>query len=767
MSSFAYLRGVCRILFLSCVCSLPAVSQSFEQALPAGYLNTYTGHATGIPFSSGSDMTVQLHYDSSNFAVAGPILINELYVRKGSGSLLPGAFQFSSVDILLAEASTDYASASTVFSDNILRGEQVRQGPYARDFDGPVAGAATHNWIPLRLQRSFLYDPTLGRDLVIQIRTCGASPPFVGSIDSVPGVNGSRRVFPGNCNASVASFSDGVMPVLKVDYTPVKSQTLPQGEMGGDSNSTTSFPVNTSNSQIWQWHYDSSEFLASGPITIAEVAVRADNNLAVNAFDFSSFKVTFIEALTDYQVGSHDPVFVNNILRSKVVHSGPWSSPATGAGAGGLAPWITLQLQDTFEYDPTQGNDFIIQIETCGAITPWGVALDGVSGPPGSVGGNRYGATTSCTATSHTFSNNEFVPVVKVAYAEREITVFPHDENFDRWGAHHQTKRTPLGWVQGTANSAGWRFHNRNTSVGTSSSDHTTGRKGIGFYMTTDDSLSSAQEFVESPIFDLTSLANPHATFWLFSHSVLAPQILDENDFDISILVHDPSGSVVATPASTGTISLLESGCWTKYGIDLSSFSGQRVSFLFRASTDSANGFYHDFAIDDFRLAERPPAESGQPATAMAALDINDAWNISGLHVGSPATGPFYSSAKPGGQFNAEIQGSAPFQPTALWVGPLNIAVATFGALGQMDTGTPDVTGDGIPEGIFVFGSGLNPMPSFLDLFFFTNAVGVTSVSLTLNPALPLRVIGTFQAAAADGLGGIHLSNAVTLEIVP
>jgi hypothetical protein len=69
-----------------------------------------------------------------------------------------------------------------------------------------------------------------------------------------------------------------------------------------------------------------------------------------------------------------------------------------------------------FTYDPTLGSDFVFQIRKCGTVSTWGVSIFGSSSTAGLNGGNRYGDQASCAATAHTFSNNEYVPIVKIDY---------------------------------------------------------------------------------------------------------------------------------------------------------------------------------------------------------------------------------------------------------------------------------------------------------------------------------------------------------------
>jgi hypothetical protein len=197
------------------------------------------------------------------------------------------------------------------------------------------------------------------------------------------------------------------------------SQTLPSGydTVSGGSGGT-AYPQNDPGNHKWQWHYANSNFAQTGPITITEISVRAENGaLNVAAFDFPSFTVTCSEATTQYGVATHDTIFANNLgANTVVVHSGPWVGGPVPASGGTAATWIPFGLTTPFIFNPANGHDFIIQLEKCATTATWATYMDGKSGGVGAVGGNRYGDTMNCTATSSSFANNEFVPIVKITY---------------------------------------------------------------------------------------------------------------------------------------------------------------------------------------------------------------------------------------------------------------------------------------------------------------------------------------------------------------
>ena len=207
-------------------------------------------------------------------------------------------------------------------------------------------------------------------------------------------------------------------------------QTLPAGFASVDGNGVTNWPQNTTNPQKWQWVYDSSEFAATGPIRILNIETRAsDPTIGVRAFDFPSWIVSMGAARTDYSINGtmstpgHDPIFENNWRGTpRVVRSGPFAGGPVAATNGVTSTWIPWGLDCSFAYDPTNGDDLIVQIDKCRTTSRWFTTMDGSSGRPGQNGGNRYGTSNGCNTVIHNFNGNEFVPIIRITY-ERLVGV--------------------------------------------------------------------------------------------------------------------------------------------------------------------------------------------------------------------------------------------------------------------------------------------------------------------------------------------------------
>jgi len=210
-----------------------------------------------------------------------------------------------------------------------------------------------------------------------------------------------------------------ILLLLLVAVSPLcaQMQTLPAGFLTTFGGAASSFPFNNANDHKWQWHYDSSNFTATYPIIINQVYVRALNGATIPAWDFTSVQVSMASSPTDYTVAGngvqagHSTTFAANLNPDLTVvrPAAQWA----GTGVGG---WESLGMTVPFLYDPSLGDDFVVQIEKCGTVTTWGMSIDGKSGTAGLNGGNRYGDTVSCASATSTFANNEYVPLVRIDY---------------------------------------------------------------------------------------------------------------------------------------------------------------------------------------------------------------------------------------------------------------------------------------------------------------------------------------------------------------
>ncbi|MBX3464010.1 MAG: hypothetical protein KF830_12630 [Planctomycetes bacterium] len=202
-------------------------STLFAQTLvaPAAATSTEIGSTPNV--WPNNVVRVQCFYDSSHFssqvAPQAPIAIDRLEFRLAN-AISTNVVVYGSVHAYLQYSAVDYATPSTTFAAN-------RSAPLGTpNYQGPVttlavAGTSPNGWfVDLPLQVPFVYDPTLGRDLLLELVIWSLPTPNVGnSISSASNVathrcNSIRRF--GSTTDSTGTQS-AFPPVVRFHYTPV------------------------------------------------------------------------------------------------------------------------------------------------------------------------------------------------------------------------------------------------------------------------------------------------------------------------------------------------------------------------------------------------------------------------------------------------------------------------------------------------------------------------------------------------------------------
>lgn len=238
------MKATPRVFVAIAVLAVCAGAQT-SQTLPAGFLATVSGSGSAWPFNLATPSRWQWHYDSGQFTGTGPLTISEIWVRSVSTAGTVAAFNFPSVTVTLASSPTDYSVAGSgglpghdpIFANNLNPDATVvMSGPFA---GGPVPGGT---WIPLGLTGTFVYDPGLGNDFVLEIRVCSSNTPWGQSIDGVSGgagvVGGNRYGANGDCNAVQSTLQNNeYVPVVRIDYFQQNILAISQSGPGvGDLN---------------------------------------------------------------------------------------------------------------------------------------------------------------------------------------------------------------------------------------------------------------------------------------------------------------------------------------------------------------------------------------------------------------------------------------------------------------------------------------------------------------------------------------------------
>ena len=345
-------------------------------------------------------------------------------------------------------------------------------------------------------------------------------------------------------------------------------------------------------------------------------------------------------------------------------------------------------------------------------------------------------------------------------------------EDFDAL-AGQPINAVPLGWVnvQGDSTSTyrDWRHgaSTPSTNGGPQNGDHTS---GMGEFMYIEDS-GSADPIInlQTPCLDLSGPFSGMAQLTFWHHSDVAPGSADDNPLSIDVV--DPSGMVLVADAAIYLGNGLGSD-WTQQVFDLTPYIGSTVRVQFRGTNASSN-FVDDESIDDVALIDFTGDTGQAPQPGLAVLDIDNAVNMFGFGVGSNQNGPYFTSVTQGGPFTISFEGQ-PNQPLTSFFAPLNRAVATFGAVGQMDVGIGALDPmTGFPVDLVVFGNGIlwatTPgAPFSFDSLWITNGAGTGAMTLNMPNfgAAPGTVLTTFQFGILSPAAPFaYLSNAVELTL--
>lgn len=189
-------------------------AQQGRLVIPPEYTDTEAPGGTAYGWGQGTTQRrVQWIYDSTYFTNNGidhPIRITRLRWRANGASTVPSG-TYSNATLALASAAVDCLSPSTTFASNL--------GPdLTTVYAGPVSvaagqGLSPNNWfVDLQLQVPFLYDPTLGVDLVTDFTVpAGVLTGSTANHDAV--FNGSATpplsILGGRCQATNATATTG------------------------------------------------------------------------------------------------------------------------------------------------------------------------------------------------------------------------------------------------------------------------------------------------------------------------------------------------------------------------------------------------------------------------------------------------------------------------------------------------------------------------------------------------------------------------------
>lgn len=148
----------------------------FTLVTPNGYASTVGNTNNSFPWArNAASMRIQFLIDSSHFTAQGvvsPIIISQLRYRPYPGAVTSWAGgSWPNVRIDMATSPLDWASASTLFANNLGPDlTTVLNGPVTVNGGSTLGAGIVVPWhITIPLTTNFLYDPTSGNDLTVDI----------------------------------------------------------------------------------------------------------------------------------------------------------------------------------------------------------------------------------------------------------------------------------------------------------------------------------------------------------------------------------------------------------------------------------------------------------------------------------------------------------------------------------------------------------------------------------------------------------------------
>lgn len=220
--------------------------------------------------ATSNDIRVQYFYDSSNFAVPGPILINQLRFRANATSSSWNGGTYSNCEVRVGDAGVDHAAITTSFDGNWAGGTSP-----APAYAGPVTvvpgtgngtGVPAPWYVTVTLPTPVMYDPTSGADLLIDVMHDGVFSTALGSAALDTARNACSRMYNiTDWQATTGSTQQGVGAVVEVGYTPAQgifaSFTVDKSEVGPNETvqfTDTSFTSDPGGIVAWNWDFDNN-----------------------------------------------------------------------------------------------------------------------------------------------------------------------------------------------------------------------------------------------------------------------------------------------------------------------------------------------------------------------------------------------------------------------------------------------------------------------------------------------------------------------------
>ncbi len=295
-------------LSLLAIATLTAVASAQTAVLPNGYAAVEGNSSSAYPFGRGnSACRVQYIYDTAGMiaaGMAGPLSINTIAWRANTAAVVAGGTHAGAgVTLKIGPCAFDHLAVTNTFNTNFASSTTFNLNPVAV---ATGAGTTPNNYTTtLTVPGGFLFDPSAGTDLVIEISfpagtfTGLAANTTASSMDlqSSVGVGGSR-LFATTDTAATATPQLNLAAVIELGYSPAVGAASNLGYGVGCGAAYASFhqdfllpaPASAalSNTSVSLTNVGTSYFVTNGggtyvppSITATSLALVDDNEVAV------------------------------------------------------------------------------------------------------------------------------------------------------------------------------------------------------------------------------------------------------------------------------------------------------------------------------------------------------------------------------------------------------------------------------------------------------------------------------------------------------
>jgi hypothetical protein len=379
---------------LSVVALTTSITVAQTIVVPAAGANVEVGSTVNV-WRAGTCRT-QAFYDTTNFTsqiTAQPIVISAVDFRLKNTDLT-NIVTYPSVQIYLQYSAVDYLTPSTTFAAN-----RSVAFPTTPNFAGPVttlavAGTAPNDYfIQIPLTTPFVYDPSTGQDLLMEIVILTAPSPLLGnscSSGSVVATHLSNSIRAVGSTTVLTGTQSAFPPLARFTYTAVPGSgfntTLGQG-CGRQARSF--YEVFPASSNDLSGQTVTMLQNANGGYDVATTAGSALTPPTTTGLALGDDVVSPAIVLPftfDYPGGSTNTIYVDSNGSILLGATGTSTNTATAAALlNGTVPRICPAMTDLLPDDATNVDNVFAEVDpnNPGAflITWWGVPCFGAATP--------------------------------------------------------------------------------------------------------------------------------------------------------------------------------------------------------------------------------------------------------------------------------------------------------------------------------------------------------------------------------------------------